>query len=111
MAERWVLRDDAPEMDLSELPGLMAKVQELYLDDYAAGYENLIYDVQLAPFANASEAATILNILSRPGDSPHIVCLLTQNSILSQVFACPLNRKNRQLMNLPPLRLCKGCRL
>jgi type VI secretion system protein ImpL len=75
MAERWVLKDDASLLDLAQLPELVSKVRDLYLNEYAKGYEELISDVQLASFANSAEAARMLNILSRPGDSPLLLLL------------------------------------
>jgi type VI secretion system protein ImpL len=75
MAERWVLKDDASVLDLAALPGLVNKIRELYLTEYAKDYETLIGDVQLAPFANPAEAARMLNVLSRPNDSPLLLLL------------------------------------
>ncbi len=75
MAETWVLRDDAEEIGVEELPRLLATVQTLYLDEYVTRYEDLIYDIKLAPFRNASDAVDVLNILSRPGDSPLLLLI------------------------------------
>jgi len=75
-AEEWVLRDDVELSELGNLAALFANVRELYLDDYADQYEALVADVQLAPFADASEAARILDVLSRPDDSPLLLLAL-----------------------------------
>lgn len=79
MSERWVLKDDASVLDLATLPDLVSKVRKLYLDEYAKRYEDLLADVRLAPFANPAEAARMLNILSRPGDSPLLLLLKAVN--------------------------------
>ncbi len=75
LAERWVLKDDASLMDLAELPDLVSKVRDLYLDEYVRSYDELMRDLQLAPFAGPEEAARLLGVLSRPGDSPLLLLL------------------------------------
>ena len=47
----------------------------LFLEDYANQYEDLLLDVQLAPFSNLQEATSILNVLSQPEDSPLLLLL------------------------------------
>jgi type VI secretion system protein ImpL len=69
-AETWVLRDDVSMADAREAGELITALRDLYFKDYVDEYEGLIYDVELAPFKDAREAARILNILARPGDSP-----------------------------------------
>jgi len=75
LSERWVIRDDASLLDLAALPGLIEDVRNLYLEEYAKGYDELIRDVRLAPFANPTEAARMLSVLARPGDSPLMLLL------------------------------------
>ncbi len=75
LSERWVLKDDASVIDLAALPDLVGKVRNLYLDEYAKGYDELIGDVRLAPFATPADAAQLLNTASRPGDSPLLLLL------------------------------------
>jgi type VI secretion system protein ImpL len=48
----------------------MARVRELYLDEFSDQYQSLLLGLELAPFASPDEAADILNILSHPTDSP-----------------------------------------
>ncbi len=70
-AEQWVLKDDvnlaSSAVDISEM---LVSLRELYFDEYVRQYNDLIYDIRLAPFKNAREASSILNVLARPGDSP-----------------------------------------
>lgn len=71
--ESWILGDYAPSgLDVAQL---QSRVRELYLDEYAKQYEDLLLDVELAPFATAQEASGILNELSRPKDSPLVLLL------------------------------------
>ncbi len=72
--ESWVLGEtQAPDKDQQEQ--LLARVRELYLDEYAQLYSSTLQDVTLAPFATASDAARVFNILARPNDSPLLLLL------------------------------------
>ncbi len=75
-SEEWVLRDDVDLSNMGNLASLFGDVRQLYLDDYADQYDGLIADLRLAPFADASEAARILDVLSRPNDSPLLLLAL-----------------------------------
>lgn len=70
LRESWVLRDNPPTLDEPELRALLARVKDLYLQDYAAVYDELVRDVRLVRFEKADDGARILGIVSRPGDSP-----------------------------------------
>ncbi len=69
-AEGWVLRDEFELSDVQDLAAMLGSLQDLYFADYVQQYKDLLYDVELAPFRDAREAASILNVLSRPTDSP-----------------------------------------
>jgi type VI secretion system protein ImpL len=69
-SETWVLRDEVDLGDAQDIAALVTSLRELYFQDYINAYQDLIYDVELAPFKDAREAARILNILARPTDSP-----------------------------------------
>ena len=69
-SETWVLKDEVDLGDAQEIGELLLRLRDLYFLDYIDEYERLVYDVELAPFKDAREAARILNILARPGDSP-----------------------------------------
>jgi len=69
-SETWVLKDEVDLSDAAEVGELLLKLRDLYFEDYIEEYQQLIYDLELAPFKDAREAARILNILARPGDSP-----------------------------------------
>ncbi len=72
--ESWVLGGkQSPDKDAQQQ--LLARVRELYLDEYAQLYSATLLDVTLAPFATASDAARIFNILARPNDSPLLLLL------------------------------------
>ncbi len=71
--ETWILGEYAPgAVDSAQT---MGRVKELYLDDFARQYENLILDIDLAPFSSSQEAANILNLLSDPVNSPLLLLL------------------------------------
>jgi len=71
-SETWVLRDEVDLGDAQDSRELLLKLRDLYFQDYIDEYQELIYDLELAPFKDAREAARILNILARPADSPLI---------------------------------------
>ena len=71
--EGWILGPYTPAATDSAL--LMSRVKDLYLDDFARQYENLVLDIELAPFSSAQEAVNILNILSDPVNSPLLLLL------------------------------------
>lgn len=71
--EGWILGPYTPAATDSAL--LMSRVKDLYLDDFARQYENLLLDIQLAPFSSPQEAVNILNILSDPVNSPLLLLL------------------------------------
>lgn len=84
LAEQWVLRDDPADLSAAELPDLFGQVRDLYLDEYARMYEDLVYDVKIAPFNGAAGAARILNILSGP-ESPltELIAAVTEQTTFS----------------------------
>jgi len=71
--ESWILGPYTPAATDSAL--LMSRVKDLYLEDFARQYENLIFDIELAPFSSPQEAVNILNILSDPANSPLLLLL------------------------------------
>jgi type VI secretion system protein ImpL len=71
--ESWILGPYTPPVTDSAL--LMGRVKDLYLDDFARHYEDLVFDIELAPFSNPQEAMDILNILSDPVNSPLLLLL------------------------------------
>jgi type VI secretion system protein ImpL len=71
--ESWILGPYTPAATDSAL--LMGRVKDLYLDDFARQYENLIFDIELAPFSSPQEAENILRILSDPVNSPLLLLL------------------------------------
>lgn len=66
--ESWILGQYAPPSLDQAL--VLQRVKNLYLEDYVREYENLILDIQLAPFSTAEQASDVLNILSDPANSP-----------------------------------------
>lgn len=71
--ERWILGDYAPPaLDAVQVN---SRVRELYLEEYIRVYDELIGDIDLAPFSTAQEASGILNELSRPNNSPLVLFL------------------------------------
>lgn len=71
--ETWILGDYAPQgIDSART---MLRVKDLYLDDFARRYENLILDIDIAPFSTPQEAVNILNILSDPVNSPLLMLM------------------------------------
>ena len=71
--ESWILGPHTEPATDNVL--LMSRVKDLYLEDFARYYEDLILDIELAPFATPQEAADILNILSDPVNSPLLLLL------------------------------------
>jgi len=71
--EGWILGPYTPAATDSAL--LMSRVKDLYLEDFARQYENLIMDLELAPFSSPQEAVNILSILSDPVNSPLLLLL------------------------------------
>ena len=84
--ESWILGPYTPAATDSAL--LMGRVKDLYLDDFARQYENLIFDIELAPFSSPQEAENILRILSDPVNSP-LLLLLTAIQEETQLDAPP----------------------
>ncbi len=70
LKEQWVLKEAAPDLSQDELRALLVRVKDLYLQDYAKVYDELIRDVRLLPFDNAEQGARILNVASKPAASP-----------------------------------------
>ncbi|HEX5421674.1 MAG TPA: type VI secretion system membrane subunit TssM, partial [Gammaproteobacteria bacterium] len=73
-SEAWVL-GTGKTLDKDRQEELLARVRELYLDEFAERYTALLDDVSLAPFATAGDAARIFNILARPNDSPLLLLI------------------------------------
>src|SRR5690606_26525317 len=73
-SESWILGAEA-EIDDDERDRLLARVRELYLDEFADLYSSLLLDVSLAPFTSADEAARLFSVLSRADDSPLLLLL------------------------------------
>jgi type VI secretion system protein ImpL len=71
--ESWILGDYTPK-DLDQT-AVLARVKNLYLDEFADQYDALLADVQLAPFSTPAEASNILNVLSDPAGSPLLLLL------------------------------------
>lgn len=69
-AEQWVLRDEADVSAAGDISSMLAGLQDLYFSEYVQAYKDLIEDIRLAPLRDSREAASVLNVLSRPGDSP-----------------------------------------
>jgi type VI secretion system protein ImpL len=90
--ETWILGAYAPTGIDSALT--MARVKDLYLDEFLRNYENLILDIQLAPFSTPQEAANILNILSDPVNSPFLLLLkaVQQETQLDKVPELPVGQ-------------------
>lgn len=68
--ESWWILGEEEEINQIQQEQLLSRVRDLYLDEFATEYSNLIEDIDLAPFNTPEEAMRILNILSRPEDSP-----------------------------------------
>lgn len=73
--ESWWILGEQEQIDQVQQEQLLARVRDLYVDEFATEYSNLIEDVGLAPFNTPEEAMRILNILSRPEDSPLLLLL------------------------------------
>lgn len=73
--ESWILGDYAPSNLDTVL--VLERVKTLYLEEFVREYENLILDIELAPFSSAQEASDILNILSDPVNSPLVRLLVS----------------------------------
>ena len=71
--ESWILGPYAPK-DL-DADTVLARVKGLYLDEYSRKYQNLLANIELAPFSTPEEASNILNILSDPMNSPLVLLL------------------------------------
>jgi len=87
--EGWILGPYTPPA--TDSARLMSRVKDLYLDDFARQYEGLVLDIELAPFSSPQEAATILNILSDPVNSPLLLLLkgVQQETQLDALPAIP----------------------
>ena len=87
--EGWILGPYTPPATDSAL--LMSRVKDLYLNDFAQQYEELVLDIELAPFSSPQEAANILNILSDPVNSPLLLLLksVQQETQLDALPAIP----------------------
>jgi type VI secretion system protein ImpL len=85
-AEQWVLRDEDDLADPQDVAKLLLDLRDIYYREYVTEYQDLIYDVELAPFKDAREAASILNILARPGESPleNLISAIQQETNFSQ---------------------------
>lgn len=73
LSETWVLGQEETVSN-SDLDPLLEKVRGLYLEDFAERYTTLIFDIDIAPFTTAEEAARIFRILSLE-DSPLLLLL------------------------------------
>src|SRR4029079_7726904 len=69
--ESWILGPYAPtNLDVA---GVLSRVKNLYLEDFAREYERLLSNIALAAFATPEEAQTVLGIMSDPATSPLIL--------------------------------------
>ena len=68
-SETWVLGDAVTSGPRGDPEVLMEKVQRLYLIDYVEHWEDLLADIEIAPFSGLTEASELLSILSA-SDSP-----------------------------------------
>jgi len=74
LSETWVLGQQE-EVDRSDMDTVLDRVRALYLEDFAQRYNNLILDVDIAPFTTADEAKRIFRILSQDEGSPLLLLL------------------------------------
>lgn len=71
--ESWILGPYAPAN--LDTVSVLARVKNLYLEEFADNYEDFLADIQLAPFSTPEEASNILSILSDPASSPLVLVL------------------------------------
>lgn len=105
LRERWVLRDDAPDLSQDELRALLARVKDLYLLEYASAYDALMRDLKLRSFDNPADGSRILGILARPGVSPLqklLEGLKTETSFCAPVAPAPGTTPGPEDANAPP---------
>ncbi|HEX5046097.1 MAG TPA: type VI secretion system membrane subunit TssM [Gammaproteobacteria bacterium] len=75
--ESWILGPYAPTgLDTA---GVLGRVKQLYLNEFAGEYEKLLAGVRLVGFAKVEEAQSVLNILSDPAASPLLLLLKNVN--------------------------------
>jgi type VI secretion system protein ImpL len=67
LEESWVLGNDAGAV--ADMAVVTERVRDLYFEDYVRTYEELLLDLELAPFGSPQAASRILRILSSE-DSP-----------------------------------------
>jgi type VI secretion system protein ImpL len=75
LEEQWVLGENAGAGALGDTAATTERIRELYLRDYAQTYEELLLDLDLAPFGTPQQASTILRVLS--ADESPLLKLLT----------------------------------
>ncbi|MEM7217183.1 MAG: type VI secretion system membrane subunit TssM [Pseudomonadota bacterium] len=68
--EAWWILGEEQELDPTGRKVLLDKVRDLYLEDFASEYSNLILDIGLAPFDSPESAARLFAVLSSQDDSP-----------------------------------------
>lgn len=69
-SDSWVLGGAGGAVGAVDAAKLEAELRELYLDDYGDRYEDLVADVDMAPFPSVQQAASMLGLLSDPVGSP-----------------------------------------
>jgi type VI secretion system protein ImpL len=73
-SETWVLGGTGT-VEESERQRLLVRVRDLYLKEFADLYSAALFDVTLAPFTTADEAARMFSVLSKPDTSPLLLLL------------------------------------
>lgn len=68
--EAWWILGQEEEISPAQREVLLGDVRDLYLEDFASEYSNLILDIELAPFDSPDSAARLFSVLSSPTDSP-----------------------------------------